>query len=144
MTEQATWCGDEHISTQTHTTELLFITPAVVTAIDSHAADAIEIIAEALHGLVNLLGQFTGRRHDDAVNSILGIVAVIELREDRQQIGSSLARSCLCHTQHVVAIEDLGDTAFLDGGHLVEAHVIKRIEDIVVQICFFKFHFCKL
>ena len=41
----------------------------------------------------------------------------------------------------LVAVENLRYTTFLDRGHLVEMHVIERIEDIVVQICFFKFHY---
>ena len=49
-----------------------------------------------------------------------------------QQIGGRLARSRLCHTQEVVAVEDLGDTALLYRGHLVEAHVIERIEYIII------------
>ena len=77
MTEQTSWCSDEHIGTKTHATQFLFIASSVVATIDCHRRHAVEIIAEALHGLVYLLGKFTGGRHNDAVDGILGIVAVI-------------------------------------------------------------------
>ena len=77
MTEQPSGCGDEHIGTKTHATQFLFIASSVVATIDSHRRHTVEIIAEALHGLVYLLGKFTGGGHNDAVDGILGIVAVI-------------------------------------------------------------------
>ena len=140
MAEQTPWGGNEHIGTQTHAAHLLVVAPAVVAAIDGYGRYIVEVITKALHGLVDLLGEFTGGRHDDAVDGILGELLVVELREDGQQIGGGLASTRLGHTQHVVAVEDLWDTAFLNGRHLFEAHIVERIEDIVVEICFFKFH----
>ena len=132
MTEQSTRGGDEHIGAQTHAAHLLIVAPAIVAAIDGHRRDIVEVITKALHGLVDLLSEFTGGRHDDTVDGVLGELLVVELREDGQQIGGRLASTRLGHTQHVVAVEDLRDAAFLDGGHLFEAHVVERIEYIII------------
>ena len=83
MTEQTAGRGNEHIGAKPHATEFLFVSATVVTTIDSHRRYSIKIIAEALHGLVYLLGEFTGRGHHHTVDGILRVVAVVEHREDR-------------------------------------------------------------
>ena len=78
MGEQAAWCGDDYVGTHAQAARFGVEATAVVTAVDGHAADAVEIVSEALHGLVYLLGKFTGGCHHDAVDGILGIAAVVE------------------------------------------------------------------
>ena len=140
MAQQSSRCGYQHIGTKPHAFQFLFVSSTVVAAINGHRTHTVEVIAETLHRLVDLLGQFAGGRHDDAVDGILWIVAIVEHREDGQQIGCRLTGSRLCDSQHVVAVENLWDTTFLDRGHVLEMHVVEGIEDVIVQICFFKFH----
>ena len=59
--DEATWCGDDNIGTHTETLQLLIVTVAVVSTIYSHAAHVLQIIAKALHRLVYLLCELTGR-----------------------------------------------------------------------------------
>ena len=121
--EQTTWGGYNHIGSHLQTLCFYIEAVAVVTTIDGHAADAIEIVAKALHGLVYLLGQFTGGRHDDAVDGILGKTSVVEHAEDRQQISRCLACSGLCYTDKVLTVKYFWNTLFLNGCHLLEVHI---------------------
>ena len=98
MGEQAPWRGNDHVSTHLEAFRLHVETAAVITAIDGDARDAVQIVAKALHGLVYLLCQLACGGHDDAVDGILGIAAVIKHAQHRQQVGSGLARTGLCDT----------------------------------------------
>ena len=60
-----------------------------------------------------------------AVNSIIKLVGVEKVERFAQKI-----------TKYAV----LRYTLLLDGCHIFEVHVVQRIENIIVQICFFKFH----
>ena len=124
MADEASGSGNNHICTHLETLEFLIVAVAVVAAIYSHAANTIEIIAEALHGLVYLLSQLTCRAHYDAVDSVLWESAVIKTREDRQQIGSGLSGTCLSYAKKVATFEYWRDTLFLYGSTHVEAHVV--------------------
>ena len=97
---------------------------AIVATIDGHATHIVQIIAKALHGLVDLLSQLTCRTHYDTVDSVLRESAVVKTREDRQQIGSGLARTSLCYTKKVATFEYRRNTLFLYGGAYVKAHVV--------------------
>ena len=140
MTEQAAGGSNDHRGTATQTLNLLVETRTVVTAIDGDAAHILQVVGKALHRLVNLLGQFAGGRHHNTVDGILGESAVVEHGEDRQQIGGCLTSTRLSYAQHVVTIKDFRDATFLNGCHLLEVHVVQRIKDIIVEICFFKCH----
>ena len=140
MTEKSSRGGYDYIGTHAQATHLLVVACSVVAAIYSHTADAVEIVAEALHGLVYLLSQFAGRRHDDAVDGILGIVVLVEHTKYGKQICSRLTGTGLCHTHHVVIVENLGYALLLNWSTFLEPHVIQCVEDIIVQICFFKSH----
>ena len=61
MAEQSAWGSDEYIGTKAHAAQLLFVAACIVATIDGHRRYAIEVIAKALHGLVDLLGEFTSR-----------------------------------------------------------------------------------
>ena len=41
---------------------------------------------------------------------------------------------------YIVAVQNLRNASLLDGRHIFEVHVVKRIENIIVQICFFECH----
>ena len=58
--QQTPWCGDDNVSTHLQTFRLYVKAVTVVASIDCHAADAVKIVAEALHGLVYLLRQLAG------------------------------------------------------------------------------------
>ena len=96
--DEATWGSDDYIGTHAQAFELLIIAVAIVAAINGHAAHSFQVIAETLHGLVYLLCKFAGRRHNHAVDGILRIASVIELAEDRQEVGGSLAGTRLCYS----------------------------------------------
>ena len=140
MREQATRCGNDDVGTHPQSLGFYVEAVAVVAAVDGHAADAVQVVAKALHGLVYLLCQFAGGRHDDAVDGILRVAAVVQHGEDGQQVGCRLACTGLCHADEVLAVQYLGDTLLLYGRHFLEVHVVECVEDVVVQICFFKCH----
>ena len=54
--DEATWSSNHDISTHAEALQLLIVAVAVVAAINSHAAHILQVVAEALHGLVYLLG----------------------------------------------------------------------------------------
>ena len=124
MGDEAAWSGDDYISAHAETLQLLIVAVAVVATINSHAAHILQVVAEALHGLVYLLGQLAGWRHDDAVDGVFRIAAIIKLAQYWEQIGCCLAGSGLCHAQYVVTFQYLRDTFFLYRGAGVEAHVV--------------------
>ena len=97
MADETSGGGNDYVGTHLKTLEFLIVAVAVVAAIYSYAANAVEIIAEALHGLVYLLSQLTCRAHYDTVDSVFWKSAVVKTREDRQQIGSSLSGTCLSY-----------------------------------------------
>ena len=140
MTEQTARCGNDHGGTATQTLDLLIEARTIITTIDSNAAHILQVIRKTLHRLIYLLGQFAGGRHHNTVDGILGKSTVVEHGEDRQQIGSCLTSTRLSYAQHVVTIKDFRDATFLNGCHLLEVHVVQRIKDIIVEICFFKCH----
>ena len=124
MADKTSGGGNDYVGTHLKTLKFLIVAVAVVAAIYSYAANAVEIIAKALHGLVDLLSQLTCRTHYDTVDSVLRESAVVKTREDRQQIGSGLARTSLCYTKKVAAFEYRRNTLFLYGGAYVKAHVV--------------------
>ena len=79
MRDEAARRGNDYICTETHAFHLLVIAVAVIAAVDGDTRHVGQVIGEALHGLVNLLCQLTGWRHDDAVDGILGIIAAVKL-----------------------------------------------------------------
>ena len=75
MTDESARGGNDDACTRVETTLLLLVAYAIVATIHGNGTNAIEIVGEALHGLVDLLCQFTRRSHDDAVDCILGVIA---------------------------------------------------------------------
>ena len=132
VADQSARCGDDHVGPQAKALELLVVAVAVVAAIDGHAAHIVKIIAEALHGLVYLLRQLACGAHDDAVDGIFGVAAVVELAQYGQQVSSRFACSCLCHAQEVVALQYLWYALLLNGRAGLEAHVVESVENVVV------------
>jgi len=134
VADEAAGGGDDDVGAQLQGALLLFVADAVVAAIDADAGDVVEVVGEALHGLVNLLGQFAGGGHDDTVDGIAREAAVAQLREDGEEVGGCLAGSGLCDTDEVAALQEWGDGLFLNGGALGEVHVVEGIEDVVVEV----------
>ena len=112
------------MTTHAETLQLLIVAVAVVSTVYSHAAHVLQIIAEALHRLVNLLCELTGRRHDDAVDGILRIATIIQLAQYRQQIGCCLSGSGLGYAEHIMTFQYLWYTFFLYWGACVESHIV--------------------
>ena len=130
--EQSSRCGNDDIGAHLESLGFYIEAAAVVAAVDGNAGDAVEVVAKALHGLVNLLCQFACRSHDDAVDGILGVAAVVEHREYGQQISRCLARTRLGDADEVALVQNLRDTLFLNRCHLLEVHVVQRVEYIVI------------
>ena len=78
MTEQAPGSGDNHIRTHLESLRLYVEAAAVIAAIDGDTGNAVQIVTKTLHGLVYLLCQLTCGSHDDTIDSILRISAVIK------------------------------------------------------------------
>ena len=140
MREQAAGSGNNDVRPHLEPLGFCVETGTVVAAIDGNAGDAVQVVAEPLHGLVYLLSQLARGSHDDAVDGILGVATVVEHGENGQQVGCRLACSCLCYAYDVALVKYFGDTSFLYRSHLLEVHVVECIKDVVVQICFFKCH----
>ena len=60
MGDEAARGGDDYIGAHAEAAQLLIVTVAVVAAVYGYAAHALQVIAEALHRLVYLLGEFAG------------------------------------------------------------------------------------
>ena len=72
MRNQSSRCSNDDVRPQTKRFQLLVVSVSVVSTINGNASNAVEEIAEPLHGLVYLLCQFACRSHDDAVDGIFG------------------------------------------------------------------------
>lgn len=121
-----------HIGAQSQRLHLLVVTVAVVASIDGHAAYILQIIAESLHGLVDLLRQFSCGTHDNTVDCLVGEAAVGQSAEYGQEVSGRLAGTCLGNAHDVVAVEYLGNTFLLNGCARIEVHVVECIEHVVV------------
>ena len=60
MGDEAARGGDDYIGAHAEAAQLLIVTVAVVAAVYGYAAHALQVIAEALHCLVYLLGELAG------------------------------------------------------------------------------------
>ena len=132
MRDESAWCSYHHVCTHAQAFQFLVVTVSVVSSIYSHAAYALQVISEALHGLVYLLCQLACRRHDNTVDGIRRITTAVEFAEHWQQIGSSFACSGLRNSHYVVAFQYLWNTLFLYWGASVETHIVERIEHVVI------------
>ena len=133
MADEAPGCGDDDIGTERETTALLLVADAVVAAIDGYAAHG-DIVGEALHSLVDLLGQLTRGRHDDAVDGILGVATIADHAQDGEQVGCCLARTGLSHADEVASLEQGRYRVLLDGGTGGEVHRVECIEHVVIEV----------
>ena len=140
VADQTAGGGNNNIGTQFQAFHLLVVPVAIVSAVDGYAAHVFKVIAESLHRFVDLLGQLACGRHDNAVVSVGGVVAIVEQAQDGQQVGGSFASSCLSNSQQVVSVEYLRNTFFLDWCTCLETHVVERIENIIVEIEFVEIH----
>ena len=138
MRDETPWCCYHHRSAFLQGSHFVVISVAVISAIDSHTADAIKIISEALHRLIYLLSQFPRRSHDKAVDSIIRISTIIETREHRKKIRSRLTSTRLSNTHDVVALDNRVYACCLYGSTCIKTHVIQGIKDIVIEQGFFK------
>ena len=132
VADEASWGGYHHVGAQCQAFQFLVVTVAVVATIDGHAAHVVQIIAEALHGLVYLLCQLACGAHDNAVDGVFRVSALVELAQHGQQVGCRFSGSCLGHAQHVFTGQYFGYALLLYGRACLEAHVVERIEHVVV------------
>ena len=72
MADKSAGRSDNYISTQSQSFLFLFKPYPVIATVYGNTRCWHEI-REPFHLLVNLLCQFTGRRHDDAIDGIVGI-----------------------------------------------------------------------
>ena len=123
----------DHRSTFLQRRQLVVVAVAVVAAIYRHAAYAVEIVSESLHGLVYLLCQLACGSHDETVHRIILVASVVKARDDWKQIGCRLAGAGLRHTHDVTALDDRVYACCLNGSTGLETHIVQGIEDVVVK-----------
>ena len=133
--------SNDYICPLLHAALLLFISDAVVAAINRHRTDVWEMIGESLKSLVDLLCKFACWRHDDTVDGIGGVVAVGQFREYRQEIGGSLAGTCLRHAQKVVPLQNWWYGVLLYGGGLLEIHIVQGVKHRAAEVKIVEIHY---
>ena len=115
--------GDYNVGSKFKTLHLLIVSVAIIASINRHTAHSTKIIGEALHGLINLLGQFACRRHDNTIDGILGIAPVIEFGKYGQQIGSCLTCTRLGNTHNIFSFKDWWNATLLNRRANIKMHV---------------------
>ena len=133
MRQQASRGGNHHIGSHLEAALLLGEGLAVGAAVHGHAAHG-QIVAEALHLVVDLLRQLARRRHHYAVNGIGGSPLGVKSADDGQQIGGGFARAGLGAGYEVAAFEYVGYGLLLYGCAFVEVHVVECVEHFVAEV----------
>jgi hypothetical protein len=120
--EEAAWCGDEDIDAGLEGFELSAVADAAVDDSDLEFGEAREVTA----GGFDLGGEFAGGFEDKGARVVGGIG---ELSEDGEGEGGGFAGASLGAADDVVAIEDEGYGAKLDGCGFDVSHSADAIED---------------
>ena len=139
MCDKTSGRGDDYVGSTLETILLTGKLLTVGTAVDGYTRDR-EIVGETFELTVNLLGEFTGRSHDDTVDKVGCLRLVGKHIDDREQISGSLARTGLSHGYEVTSLKDYRDGLFLYWGTLPESHRVKCVEHVVAQLQFVKSH----
>lgn len=131
--------GDHHVRTHQHTALLHIPALAVATAVYDRGRHG-QVVRKSLELLVDLLRQFARRHDDHRFYHIVFVPFDQQPVEQRQRIGRRLAGSGLGATDDVAALQDHRDGVFLDRSHLLKIHIVKSVEDLILQVKFVKSH----
>ena len=134
MADKSARSGNDDVGTRLQSTSFLFKADAVVATIYSHTTHAVQIVAEALYLLVNLLRQLAGWSHDDAVDGILGIKSRTQLVEHRQEVCRRFSCAGLSHTDDVAACQNGRNGFFLNRRTFFEVHGIQCVKHFVRKV----------
>ena len=136
---QAPRRGDHHIGTHLQTALLLVPAAAVAAAVDHGGRDG-HIVGKALELHVDLLGQFARGHDDDRLHDVLLIAFEQQPVQQRQRIGSRLARTGLSAGDNIAPLQDDRNGLLLHGRHLLKIHGVDAVQHLVFQIEFVKSH----
>ena len=132
-------CGDNDIGTQGQPALLLFPRRAVAPTRYHSRGDGQEIGETGkLH--VDLLSQFTSRCHNNRPHLVAAARILREQIQQRQDIGSRLARTGLGTSNQISSLQYHGNGLFLHRGSLLKVHGIKPLHNLFRQSEFFKCH----
>ena len=123
--------GNDDVGSQFESFALLFKADTVVAAIDGDGRHTVQIVGKSFHLLVYLLSQFSGWRHDDAIDGVFRIIAVAQFVEHGQQVGGRLSCASLCNAHQVSSLQNLGNGLFLDRGAFLKVHGIECVKQLV-------------
>ena len=112
---------------------------AVATAVDHRRREG-RIVGEALELLVDLLRQLARRHDDQRFHHIVGVALDEQFVQQRQRIGRGLSRTGLGAADNVAALQNHRNRVLLHGSHLVEIHILKTVEDFILQVEFIETH----
>ena len=131
--------GDHHVGTHQHAALLHVPALAVATAVNDRRRDG-QVVGEALELLVDLLRQLARRHDDERLDHIVRVPLQQQLVQQRQRIGRRLARSRLGAADDVAPLQNDGNRLLLHGRHFVKIHILKTVEDLILQVEFVKTH----
>ena len=132
MRDEAAGRGNNDVCALRKGFAFLFEADSVVASVDGNAVGA-RVVGETLQGLVDLLGQLTCRRHDEAVYGVLRVRLFAQDGKHREEIGRRLAGAGLCNADEVLALEEGRNATRLYGGTLFETHVPKCVEHVFAE-----------
>ena len=136
---QASGRGDHHIGTHLQTALLLVPAAAVAAAVDHGGRDG-HIVGKALELHVDLLGQFARGHDDDRLHDVLLIAFEQQPVQQRQRIGSRLARTGLSAGDNIAPVQNDRNGLLLHRSHLLKIHGVDAVQHLVFQIEFVKSH----
>ena len=137
--DHAARSGDHHVGAVQHAVFLDVPALAVATAVDHRRREG-RIIGEALELLVDLLRQLARRHDDQRFHHIVGVALDEQFVQQRQRIGRGLSRTGLGAADNVAALQNHRNRVLLHGSHLVEIHILKTVEDFILQVEFIETH----
>jgi hypothetical protein len=97
---------------------------------DRHHVHALQMLGVGAQRLGDLDAELASRGEDDGLRLL---VLRIDVLEHRQAEGGGLAAPCLRLSDHVVAVEQLGDRLCLDGSRLHVAELVEGLQQAVGQ-----------
>ena len=134
MIEQSAGAGHHEFHTVFQRLDLRHLADAAVDA----GASQVRVMSEELELSFDLVGQFSGRSHDQGPD--LSQVAVEQVVHDGEQEGCGLAGPCLGDTQNVAPLEDRRYGLGLNGGRVDVSGIADAVLDPGIEIELIKTH----
>ena len=137
--DHASRSGDHHVGPHQHAPLLHVPALAVAAAVNDRRRDG-QVVREALELLVDLLRQLARRHDDHRLYHIVFVAFEQQPVQQRQRIGRGLSRAGLGAADNVAALQNHRNRVLLHGSHLVEIHILKTVEDFILQVEFIETH----